>query len=374
MRLRDFIANNKALITSEWERFAATQTPAAARMSRLALKDHIGEILSEILADMGSDQSAAQEEAKSKGEGPSSGTESAAETHAAGRAESGFTIEQLTAEFRALRASIIRLWTKDRDLADRADLNDLTRFNEAIDQALSESLVRYSADIEEARELFLGILGHDLRSPLQAVMGAAEVIAGENMQKHNALMAATIISSANRMQHLITDLVELTRVRLGDGILVQPKNVDVPTICGVVLREMRAIYRDRSFVLHAPRPVNIRGDAARFGQVLSNLVGNAVQHGDAQQPITITVDQSGTATTIAVHNAGTPIPAETLPRIFDAFVQGLEKRKNNNGNAASLGLGLYIAHQIVIAHGGEITVSSAADTGTTFLITLPAEA
>ena len=80
MRLRDFIANNKTLITSEWERFAATQTPAAARMSRLALKDHIGEILSEIVADMDSDQSAAQQEAKSKGEGPSSGTESAAET------------------------------------------------------------------------------------------------------------------------------------------------------------------------------------------------------------------------------------------------------------------------------------------------------
>lgn len=374
MRLRDYIASNKALIISEWERFAAMQMPAARQMSPLALKDHISEILDAIIADMDCAQTASEQEAKSKGAAPFSGIESAAETHAAGRAQSGFTLAQLTGEFRALRASIIRLWTKDRDSADRNDLNDLTRFNETIDQALSESLVRFSTDLEEARELFLGILGHDLRSPLQAVRGAAEVIAGEEMRQYNALMAATILSSASRMQHLITDLVELTRVRLGNGIDIQPQPKDLKVICTAVLQEMRAIYRERNFVLQGPGAVMASVDEARFSQVLSNLVGNAVQHGDGDKPVTITVQQSDAATTIAVHNEGTPIPAETIPRIFEAFVQGLQKRKSVNTSTASLGLGLYIAHQIVKAHGGTITVSSSADAGTTFLISLPASA
>ncbi|HYD18343.1 MAG TPA: sensor histidine kinase [Patescibacteria group bacterium] len=369
MRLRDFIGGNRALIIAEWERFAALQTPAAEGMTVFALKDHIGEILDDILADMDRAQSPTEQEAKSKGQAIQAPLDSAAETHAAGRAESGFTIKQLTAEFRALRASIIRLWTQDRDTADKSDLNDLTRFNETIDQALTESLVRYSADIQEARDMFLGILGHDLRSPLQAVMGAAEIIASGMMPERSPLMATTIMSSARRMKHMITDLVELTRVRLGNGIILHPAPANLRSFCAGVIREMQAIHPARSFALGGVESAEAAIDSARFSQVMSNLLGNAVQHGDADKPITVTINQTPAQTTVAVHNEGRPIPPETLPHIFEAFVQGRAQRGGKG--QASLGLGLYIASQIVKAHGGTITVASTAETGTTFTVILP---
>ena len=146
VRLADFIAANREPILAEWEEFARSCTPASGAMDIVALRDHAGEMLTVIAADLGRPQGRHEQAEKSKGRAPDGGpgAPTAAEEHGAGRAESGFTMEQMVSEYRALRASVIRLWTKAQGGITPADVDDLTRFNEAIDQSLSESVSRYT--------------------------------------------------------------------------------------------------------------------------------------------------------------------------------------------------------------------------------------
>ena len=144
MRLADFIVANREPILVEWEAFARTCTPAAGTMDVVALRDHANAMLTAIAADLRTWQSGAEQEAKGTGDAPVEANEpdTAAEEHGSGRAASGFTVEQMVAEYRALRASVIRLWTKHEGRLETPDLEDLTRFNEAIDQSLAESVAR----------------------------------------------------------------------------------------------------------------------------------------------------------------------------------------------------------------------------------------
>jgi hypothetical protein len=166
MRLSKFILANRSAILAEWEAFALTCTPASGSMNMTALADHANDMLTVIAKDLDTPQDERERAEKSKGNAPADESieDTAAEEHGAGRAESGFTVEQMVAEFRALRASVIRLWVKDRqgELA-REDVEEMTRFNEAIDQALAESVVRYTQDVDSSKEMFLAMLGHDLR-------------------------------------------------------------------------------------------------------------------------------------------------------------------------------------------------------------------
>ena len=144
LRLADFIETNAEPILVEWALFAETCGPAGGKMDMAALRDHALEMLQAITADLRTAQTPLEQADKSKGnaEPPDSGTETAAEVHGAGRAESGFTVAEMVSEYRALRASVLRLWTLENGSLGRADIDDLMRFNEAIDQSLAESLAR----------------------------------------------------------------------------------------------------------------------------------------------------------------------------------------------------------------------------------------
>src|SRR5688572_29317583 len=176
LQLSEFILANRQPILAEWESFARSCTPASGSMDIAALADHANAMLTAIAKDLQTAQGGVEQAEKSKGNAPAEvdGQTTAAEEHGAGRAESGFTVEQMVAEFRALRASVIRLWTKELSKLGPDNIEDLTRFNEAIDQALAESVSRYTQDLDRSKEMFLAILGHDLRSPLGAVMMSAE--------------------------------------------------------------------------------------------------------------------------------------------------------------------------------------------------------
>src|SRR6476659_6981126 len=168
MRLAAFILRDTESILGEWEAFASTLFPAAASMTPLALRDHAKQILEAVAKDLSTPQTKQAQADKSLGralklmEAP----ETAAQTHAVLRARSGFDINQLAAEYRAMRASVLRLWLVALPPGPE-EREDLMRFNEAVDQALAESVDFYSQRMEQSRNLFLGILGHDLRSPLQ---------------------------------------------------------------------------------------------------------------------------------------------------------------------------------------------------------------
>jgi hypothetical protein len=166
MRLAQFISTEMEAILAEWESFASTLLPIAEGMSAFELRDHARQILEAIAKDLSAPQTRQEQFDKSRGLAavPEGAPETAAQTHAVLRARRGFDINQLCAEYRALRAAVLRLWL-DHGGAAPHELDDIIRFNEAIDQALTESISFFSSQVERSRNLLLGMLGHDMRSP-----------------------------------------------------------------------------------------------------------------------------------------------------------------------------------------------------------------
>jgi signal transduction histidine kinase len=372
MKLAPFIRANIEAIAAEWERFAATLLPEE-NFSVSLLRDDIVDILNDVAADMDRDQSAEQQQKKSEGD-PEDCDEDLARAsvrHAVARVRMNFSLQQLIAEFRALRATVIRLWRRSSVEIDNESLDDLTRFNEAIDQLIAEGAIKHTQEIERSRELFLGILGHDLRNPLGAISGLAELQLRAKTPERAGLFASQILTSARRMSHIIDDLIGLARVRLGSGIDISPAPGCMRRICTDAVEEMRAIYPKRVFQMDSDAELPGEWDEAKLSQVLSNLLGNAVQHGASNSPVTVTAKSNGNEVEVAVHNKGAVIPSSRIPRLFDSFFQAGEEQKADDSRFNSLGLGLYISKEIVQAHGGTIDVRSSDDEGTTFIVRLP---
>ncbi len=375
MRLSDFIVANREPILTEWEAFARTCTPASAPMDITALRDHADEMLTAIAADLRTPQGGHAQSQKSKGRAPEDHTreDTAAEEHGAGRAASGFTVEQMVAEYRALRASVLRLWAKAEGQLTTGDLEDLTRFNEAIDQSLAESVSRYGQNLDQSKDMFLAILGHDLRTPLSAIYTSARFMldTGELEEPHLTL-TSRIAGSSTRMVQMVGDLLDFTRGRLGGGIPIVRSEVNMGKVVHDVVDEVAAAHPQRTIQVEARGEHRGEWDCARISQALSNLVANALEHGS--DGTTVTVDLSGDAAgvAIAVHNRGPAIPADRLNGLFNP----MKVRERSGGAAAggpsgSLGLGLYIAELIVTAHKGRIEVETSEAEGTTFTIHLP---
>lgn len=374
MRLANFIENNREAILAEWEAFARTCSPASGSMNIAGLRDHAGEMLDVITKDLKTPQTALEQKKKSEGnaetEDPS--VKTAAEKHGADRAESGFTTDQMVAEYRALRASVIRLWIKEQGELRNAEIEDLTRFNEAIDQSLAESISRYTQGLDNSKEMFLAILGHDLRSPLGAVMMSAKFMmeSGELQEPHSTL-AERIVSSSTRMNNLVGALLDFTRSRLGGGIPVSRAPMDLCRAMEDVVAEQGPAHPTRKIELEMRG--NLRGewDCERMTQVLSNLLGNALDYGSDGTGVQITMEGKPDEVTISLHNRGAAIPPEQLNGIFNPMKRSQEAGPSASGN---LGLGLYIADRIVNAHEGSIEVKSSDEDGTTFTVHLPRNA
>ena len=374
MRLSQFILANRSAIIAEWEAFALTCTPASGSMNITALADHANDMLSVIAKDLDTPQDERERSEKSKGNAPADESieDTAAEEHGAGRAESGFTVEQMVAEFRALRASVIRLWVEDRqgDL-EPEDIEELTRFNEAIDQALAESVVRYTQDVDSSKEMFLAMLGHDLRSPLDAVMMSAEfMLETKELVEPHLTLAKRISSSSSRMQKMIGDLLDFTRSRLGGGIPIVRADMSMERVVHEVVAEVCAAHPERTIKIEARGGERGQWDCARISQALTNIIGNAVQHGAAGTVVNVDLSDTGSEVVVTIHNSGPAISASQLNGIFGAM-KSREAIESGAGSYGNLGLGLYIAERIVHAHGGSIDVASTEALGTTFTVHLP---
>jgi len=375
MRLADFILANSEAILHEWEAFARTCAPASGTMDVAALRDHAAVMLETIAADLSRPQSAREQKAKSEGRAPAppTGTRpTAAEEHGAGRARSGFTIPQMVAEYRALRATVIRLWTREQGGLGAGDIKDLGRFNEAIDQSLAESVTRFTEDVEKAKETFLAILGHDLRTPLGAIgTSATFMLETGELDETSRALASRIAASARRTVGMVGDLLDFTRSHLGDGIPVERTEVNLGKVVQEVVDEIRAANPGRRIEVEMRAESRGRWDAARLSQAIANLVGNAVQHGAEGTTVAVTLDGDEREAVVAVHNSGAVIPPEQLDGIFNPM--RMRTTPKPAGPTGSLGLGLHIAERIVSAHGGRIEVESNEERGTTFTIHLPRE-
>jgi signal transduction histidine kinase len=377
MRLSRFIRENLSSITTDWRNFATTLRGAEG-MSALRLDDHIAEMLTFIADDIEASQSPSEQRAKSLGLAPSleNAVDSAAETHAGLRQADGFDIVEMVSEYRALRASVIKQWTTDgRVLAD-AEIADLTRFNEAIDQAVAESVVRFSQKVDRAKDLLLGVLGHDIRSPLATVQMSAQLLGKVGpLTDRQTVLTDQIGQSATRVRHIVTDLLDLAKASLGSGLPLCRATMSLQDLAKGIAAEIQLQNPDRPIRTTFDGDITGSWDQIRLGQVISNLLSNAVQYGKPGSPITLRAAGEPSDVTITVHNDGAAIPRAHLGTIFNSFTRvPVEGEAAVNGSqTANLGLGLFITREVVRAHGGKIEVESSTDSGTIFQITLPRE-
>jgi signal transduction histidine kinase len=374
MTFSAFIRDNLDAIVAEWEVFART-IPAATSMSGLALRDHCREILSAIAADMETSQTKEEQRSKSKRLIPLQGVgESAAESHGALRHSAGFDLLQLFAEFRALRASVLSLWSRsDAWSAPGRRIEEITRFNEGLDQALAESVESFSANLAASRDMFLGVLGHDLRGPLSAISVSNRVLADPDLDPSARQKAAARVERSVRvMTRLIADLLDYTRSRLGAGIPIERSACDVGDVCREALDSIQASYPRHGFVLSTSGDLTADVDSAKLEQALGNLLANAAQHGEAGGQVGLSASGGADAIALKVSNKGSPIPAEALRSVFEPLTQFQDPAHDpDERSQTSMGLGLFIVREIVNGHLGAVTVESSFENGTIFTIQLP---
>lgn len=366
MELTEFIEQNRERILREWVEFAKGRIPSAKDMSDEELRDHADELLRAVASDMADPQTRGEQHDKSQGLGAGGEVTSVGQRHATQRLATGFDLHQLVSEYRALRASVLRLWAD----AHGDEHRETTRFNEAIDESLTASVQQYSEDLDRTRELFLGVLGHDLRNPLGAIVSGATLVAqSEGLDARGSRAAKLVVQSAQRMARMIDDLLDVTRARLGQGIPIAPVPTDLAPLCEHVIAELAAVHPQRELRFEATGGLTGEWDGDRLTQVVSNLAANALQHGRPGGPVRIVAEDRGDRVFLSVNNQGEPIPAPARRRIFDPMVRHTNGDADRSG--ARLGLGLYIAREIVVGHGGTIDVASTAEEGTTFTVELP---
>ena len=341
-------------------------------MDDTELRDHARQMLLAISSDLGTPQSDIEQDAKSKGLGERGEGESAAETHAEARLLSGYTVVQLVSEYRALRASVLTLWAASMRDDQPTDMNDVTRFNESIDQALAESIARYETMVKQSQNMFLAILGHDLRNPLGTVVtGSSYIMQSNGIPPKYVLVATRMFNSARRMSKLINDLIDFTRTHLGPGIPIRVKQGSLVALCDEVVNELRTYHPEKLIELQAPPQLDAIFDEARIAQVMSNLIGNALQYGDAEVPVRVHLKAAGDDIVITVNNHGAPVAPDKLGAIFDPMVRIAANANSDYTERTSLGIGLFISREIVHGHGGHLRVASDEADGTTFTLTMP---
>jgi signal transduction histidine kinase len=369
MRLADFILRDVQAILRQWEAFANTH-PAGSKMTQLELRDHAQEILLAVAKDVSTPQTPEAQTAKSMGLAPPpiDALETAAQTHGLLRARSGFDIKQMASEYRALRASVLRLWTAACQ-PEPPDLEDMIRFNEAIDQALAESIAFFSDKVDEARNLLLGMLGHDMRTPLQSILMTATYLGHLNAGEKVSEAATRMVNSGARMKSLLDELVEFNRANLGLGLRVSPTNVDLADLFADELQELRAVYPGNELLLKVTGDTKGCWDGPSLQRLLGNLVVNAVKYGDREAPVRIVIAEDGERLRFEVRNTGPTIDQSSLQRFFEALERGQHQDLKYDPNAG-LGLGLYIAREIAKANGGQIE-ACAEGKETVFSVRLP---
>lgn len=361
-------------ILAGWEEFALKIWPGVQPTDRL-LRDHAEEMLRAVVEDMKTPQSDPEKIDKSMGESGNSQESALVDLsltrHAVARVESGFDLRSLVAEYRALRANVLHLWSLNPGNDPASQMEDIMRFNEAVDQLLAESISSYSECVEHSREIFLGILGHDLRTPLHVVsMGAAIMESHCELSGLGLKMTSQIATSVREMERMIRDLLDFTCARLGAKMTVSRVPINMEQLCGEVLEELQAAHPSRDFRFESSGEIVGQLDRSRVRQLISNLLGNAVQHGSATTPIHLIIKEEDDKVLIGVRNEGKAIQQDAITRIFDP----LRRDANNELTrpAGSIGLGLYIAREVASAHGGTIEVTSD-DKETVFLARLPGQ-
>ena len=221
----------------------------------------------------------------------------------------------------------------------------------------------------EFEQQLVGIVSHDLRNPIAAItMSATTLLRKDDLNEGVRKAANRIVHSADRVTRMIRDLLDFTQSRLGGGIPIERRPLDLATMTRDVIEEIEIAHPDRKITLTPRGDTRGEWDPDRIAQVVGNLVSNAVHHSDPGTPIAVSAFEQGGDVCLEVSNQGKPITPEQLPSLFEPMRRG---EHSVSDSSRSLGLGLYIVKQIVLAHSGKVTVRSAPEEGTAFTVRLP---
>ncbi|MFT3923245.1 MAG: PAS domain-containing sensor histidine kinase [Myxococcales bacterium] len=300
--------------------------------------------------------------------------------HAGGRALPVLVNAARRSQHGVVRDDVAVFLLDDRRLYERELLLARKRAEELLEseRAAKEELARVLRERgEEAQqrailaEQLVGIVSHDLRSPLNAIVLNAAALHASGVSGVQARVASRIANSANRASRLIEDLLDFTQAQVGGGLRVTRRTFEVPATIRESIDELKLAWPGRALQYTHDGPSEANADPDRLAQIVTNLVNNALNYGSTVGPIVIRsgiASQPAPVLTLCVHNQGEPIPSELLPHIFEALRRGAQE---STVGSRSVGLGLYIVRQIARAHGGDVRVESSRDAGTTFVVSIP---
>lgn len=362
MSIADFLSRNREPLRHAWVKHVDDMRPAAAPAAG-ARAEQIEALLSS-MADGLNATNGAPETAESVLE--------AARTYAAARLAEGATLNEVVADYHSLRSIVTNGWRSDPTARHGGDaIDELAAFDRALDASLAEACRWYLARVEDARELLNGILAHDLRTPLSAILNSAEsIIVDASLTEAQKAPAARIRLSGLRMKRIIEDVLDFTRTRLRNTLPVTLAQADVGEIVEGVAAELGSFNPRVPICCTTGGELSLQCDGSRIEQLASNLLSNAIEHAGAGTPVTIDAEGFRGEVQIRVHNFGHAIPPSEQSLIFYPLMRAM-RRQSRGAGRKGLGLGLYIARQIAQAHGGNVEVSSSERDGTTFLVRLP---
>ena len=355
-RLATILRDHRDGILGEWAAAVRASESPSASLPERELRDDVPAFLDRIAdaLERGSD-SGASVDPETTGK------------HARHRLRFGVELRHLIHEYQLLRRTLLGHAIAAGCARSDAGLHDLVRLNDMLDYAMTETVAAYARERDRARDLLLGVIGHDLRNPLTAVsVGSSSLLHAKTVEDARVL-GGRIKRSAERIQRVIADLLDLARARFGARMPVNREPIDLGEVARATVEELQLGHPDRQLVVERDGDLHGLWDRVRMGQMVSNLVGNAIQHG--RDPITVSVAADVDDVVVRVSNRGEPIPEAALPSLFEPFRRGFA----DNGDKARLGLGLFIVAEIVRRHAGTIEVRSAEDE-TVFTIRLPRRA
>ena len=403
MRLTDFILTNVEPILVAWESFARGIWPASLTdpaHDPATLRDDAAAILLSIAEDMRSAQTSSQQSAKSKGTGPAT-TEGkslnrASTRHGSDRFGCGFDLPTVIAEYRALRASVLQLWRESGPQPDLSDLDDLTRFNESIDQSLTEAVRSYTEKVERdrlvlleneraarndaemanrAKDLFLATLSHEMRTPLNAIVGWLTILRLPGQAEEHLAEGLEVIERNTKAQvQLIEDVLDVSRIVSGK-LRLEITDCDLSEAITAGIDVVRPAAEAREISLDVrldPSATHAACDPTRIQQIVWNLLTNAIKFSSRGSAVRVTLSRERSRYEIGVSDDGQGISPDLLPYVFDRFRQADSSTRRRFGG---LGLGLSIVKHLVEMHGGTVEAQSAGEGhGATFLVRLPIQA
>jgi signal transduction histidine kinase len=343
-RLRD----QRDAIVAEWLR-RLREVPDAAGTPEPVLVNNVPQILDEMA------------ECLEKRGACRPGLDALPTLHALDRYKIGFDIRSVLSEYRILRQVIIEhVAVPLAERAEEAFLHDL------LDKAIGDGVEHFAFERDRAREIFVGMLGHDLRNPLGAISMASQALLqqSDRLDPTHRRLAKRILSSATRIERMADDLLDFTRGRIGGGVPIAVQPADLGEIIRDVTEEFNEAFPDRDVRAQLDGD-DLQGewDRDRLAQVVSNLIANALEHGD--DPIEATARRENGGVTIEVRNQG-EMPPDSVARVFEPFFTLAATRAGRRG----LGLGLYIVREVARAHGGSVEARSEGGT-TAFRVRLP---